>query len=62
MYYSTQIQLLDSMSRSKKKEKVESTIRKMPTSRLDNAASYHVMNRIIKLAKQDRRTMIASVQ
>ncbi|KAI8029389.1 ABC transporter G family member 11 [Camellia lanceoleosa] len=93
------------MSRSKKKEKIESTVRKMglqdsmntrirvwtskglngrqkrrvsicieilsrpkllfldePTSRLDNAASYHVMNRIIKLAKQDRRTMIASIQ
>ncbi|KAA8530825.1 hypothetical protein F0562_005551 [Nyssa sinensis] len=27
-----------------------------PTSGLDSAASYHVMNRIIKLAQQDRRT------
>ncbi|XP_052197813.1 ABC transporter G family member 1-like [Diospyros lotus] len=32
-----------------------------PTSGLDSAASYHVMNRIIKLAQQDRRTVIASI-
>ncbi|CAK9163271.1 unnamed protein product [Ilex paraguariensis] len=32
-----------------------------PTSGLDSAASYHVMNRIIRLAQQDRRTIIASI-
>lgn len=32
-----------------------------PTSGLDSAASYHVMHRIIKLAQQDRRTVIASI-
>ncbi|KAK2977040.1 hypothetical protein RJ640_007498 [Escallonia rubra] len=32
-----------------------------PTSRLDSAASYHVMNRIIKLAQQDKRTVVASI-
>ncbi|KAL6959410.1 ATP-binding cassette sub- G member 1 [Sarracenia purpurea var. burkii] len=32
-----------------------------PTSGLDSAASYHVMKRIIKLAQQDRRTVIASI-
>ncbi|KAL7230666.1 hypothetical protein ACSBR2_009025 [Camellia fascicularis] len=104
VYYSAQLQLPDSMSRSEKKERAESTIREMglqdsmntriggwtskglsggqkrrvsicieiltrpkllfldePTSGLDSAAAYHVMNRIIKLAKQDRRTVIASI-
>ncbi|KAK1370953.1 White-brown complex protein 11 [Heracleum sosnowskyi] len=32
-----------------------------PTSGLDSAASYHVMSRIIKLAKHDKRTVIASI-
>ncbi|KAL2521666.1 ABC transporter G family member 11 [Forsythia ovata] len=32
-----------------------------PTSGLDSAASFHVMSRIIKLAQQDRRTIIASI-
>ncbi|KAK4411692.1 ABC transporter G family member 11 [Sesamum angolense] len=32
-----------------------------PTSGLDSAASYHVMNRIIKVAQQDKRTIIASI-
>ncbi|XAR73421.1 Taurine-transporting ATPase [Bertholletia excelsa] len=104
VYYSAQLQLPDSMSRSEKKERAEATIIEMglqdamntriggwsskglsggqkrrvsicmeiltrpkllfldePTSGLDSAASYHVMNRIIKLAQQDRRTVIASI-
>ncbi|KAH7860444.1 hypothetical protein Vadar_013494 [Vaccinium darrowii] len=32
-----------------------------PTSGLDSAASYHVMDRIIKLAQQDRTTVVASI-
>nr|GLL26212.1 ABC transporter G family member 11-like [Ipomoea trifida] len=32
-----------------------------PTSGLDSAASYHVMNNIVKLAQQDGRTVIASI-
>ena len=32
-----------------------------PTSGLDSAASYHVMSRIIRLAQQDKRTIIASI-
>lgn len=32
-----------------------------PTSGLDSAASYHVMNRIVKLAHRDGRTIIASI-
>ncbi|KAL2906149.1 ABC transporter G family member 11 [Bienertia sinuspersici] len=32
-----------------------------PTSGLDSAASYHVMSRIVKLAKQDQRTVVASI-
>ncbi|KAH7566880.1 hypothetical protein JRO89_XS08G0248400 [Xanthoceras sorbifolium] len=32
-----------------------------PTSGLDSAASFHVMNRIVKLARQDKRTVIASI-
>ncbi|KAF6148155.1 hypothetical protein GIB67_011930 [Kingdonia uniflora] len=32
-----------------------------PTSGLDSAASYHVMNRIVTLAKRDGRTVIASI-
>ncbi|XP_038719475.1 ABC transporter G family member 1-like [Tripterygium wilfordii] len=104
VYYSAQLQLPDSMSRSEKKERAEMTIREMglqdsmdtriggwstkgisggqkrrvsicieiltrpkllfldePTSGLDSAASYHVMNRIYKLAYQDGRTVVASI-
>ncbi|XAR73422.1 Taurine-transporting ATPase [Bertholletia excelsa] len=104
VYYSAQLQLPDSMSRSEKKERAEATIREMglqdamntriggwtskglsggqkrrvsicieiltrpkllfldePTSGLDSAASYHVMSRIIRLAQQDGRTVIASI-
>ena len=104
IYYSAQLQLPDSMSKSQKKERAEITIKEMglqdcmdtriggwtkkglsggqkrrvsicieiltrpkllfldePTSGLDSAASFHVMNRIIKLARQDRRTVIASI-
>lgn len=32
-----------------------------PTSGLDSAASYHVMNRIIKLAQQDGMTVVTSI-
>ncbi|KAG1342344.1 ABC transporter G family member 11 [Cocos nucifera] len=32
-----------------------------PTSGLDSAASYHVMNRIVSLARHDGRTIIASI-
>ncbi|XP_051117579.1 ABC transporter G family member 1-like [Andrographis paniculata] len=32
-----------------------------PTSGLDSAASYHVMSRIMKLTKQDRRTLVVSI-
>ncbi|XP_031397378.1 ABC transporter G family member 11-like isoform X2 [Punica granatum] len=32
-----------------------------PTSGLDGAASYHVMNRIAKLVKQDGRTVVAAI-
>ncbi|KAF2283971.1 hypothetical protein GH714_017682 [Hevea brasiliensis] len=32
-----------------------------PTSGLDSAASYHVMKRIVRLAKRDGRTVIASI-
>ena len=32
-----------------------------PTSGLDSAASYHVMNRIIKLAHHDGMTVVASI-
>ncbi|XP_030974011.1 ABC transporter G family member 11-like isoform X1 [Quercus lobata] len=104
VYYSAQLQLPDSMSRSEKKERAEITIREMglqdsmdtriggwsikglsggqkrrvsicieiltrpkllfldePTSGLDSAASFHVMSRIVKLARQDGRTVIASI-
>ncbi|KAK2995590.1 hypothetical protein RJ640_002568 [Escallonia rubra] len=104
VYFSAQLQLPDSMSRSEKKERADATIREMglqdamntriggwsikglsggqkrrvsisieilkrpkllfldePTSGLDSAASYHVMNRIIKLAQQDKRTVVASI-
>ncbi|XP_022844245.1 ABC transporter G family member 11-like [Olea europaea var. sylvestris] len=104
VYYSAQLQLPDSMSKSEKKERAEATIQEMglqdsintriggwnvkglsggqkrrvsicieiltrpkllfldePTSGLDSAAAYHVMSRIIKLALQDRRTIIASI-
>ncbi|GMN23719.1 hypothetical protein TIFTF001_045806, partial [Ficus carica] len=104
VYYSAQLQLPDSMPRSEKKERAETTIREMglqgsmdtriggwsvkglsggqkrrvsicieiltrpkllfldePTSGLDSAASYHVMSRIVKLARRDGRTVIASI-
>ncbi|KAK2656487.1 hypothetical protein Ddye_009539 [Dipteronia dyeriana] len=104
IYYSAQLQLPDSMSKSQKKERAEITIKEMglqdsmdtriggwtkkglsggqkrrvsicieiltrpkllfldePTSGLDSAASFHVMNRIVKLARQDGRTVIASI-
>lgn len=104
VYYSALLQLPDSMSRSEKKERAETTIREMglqssmdtriggwsvkglsggqkrrvsicieiltrpkllfldePTSGLDSAASYHVMSRIVKLARRDGRTIIASI-
>lgn len=32
-----------------------------PTSGLDSAASYHVMNHIVKLARQEGRTIVASI-
>lgn len=32
-----------------------------PTSGLDSAASFHVMNRIVKIARMDGRTVIASI-
>ena len=32
-----------------------------PTSGLDSAASFHVMSRIVKIARQDGRTVIASI-
>nr|CAN81792.1 hypothetical protein VITISV_020570 [Vitis vinifera] len=104
VYYSAQLQLPDSMSRSEKKERAEMTIREMglqdamntriggwsvkglsggqkrrvsicieiltrprllfldePTSGLDSAASYHVMSRIVKLARHDGITVVASI-
>ncbi|XP_029123853.1 ABC transporter G family member 1 isoform X2 [Elaeis guineensis] len=104
VYYSAQLQLPDSMTKSEKKERAEMTIREMglqeamntriggqaskgisggqkrrvsicieiltrpkllfldePTSGLDSAASYHVMNRIVNLARHDGRTIIASI-
>ncbi|XP_065876605.1 ABC transporter G family member 1-like [Euphorbia lathyris] len=104
VYYSAQLQLPKSMSKSEKRERAEMTIREMglqdcvntriggwskkgisggqkrrvsicieiltrpkllfldePTSGLDSASSYHVMNRIVKLANQDGRTVIASI-
>ncbi|KAI8536291.1 hypothetical protein RHMOL_Rhmol10G0246000 [Rhododendron molle] len=104
VYYSAELQLPDSMSRSEKRERADVTIRDMglqdsintriggwsskglsggqkrrvsicveiltrlkllfldePTSGLDSAASFHVMDRIIKLAKQEQRTMVASI-
>ncbi|KAI6699528.1 hypothetical protein NL676_013852 [Syzygium grande] len=104
VYYSAQLQLPESMSKSEKKERAEATIREMglqdardtrigggstkglsggqkrrvsicieiltrpkllfldePTSGLDSATSYHVMNRIAKLARHDRRTVMASI-
>ncbi|KAF7129723.1 hypothetical protein RHSIM_Rhsim10G0166200 [Rhododendron simsii] len=104
VYYSAELQLPDSMSRSEKRERADVTIRDMglqdsintriggwsckglsggqkrrvsicieiltrpkllfldePTSGLDSAASYHVMDHIIKLAKQEQRTMVASI-
>lgn len=104
VYYSAQLQLPDSMTRSEKKERAETTIREMglqdamntriggwsvkglsggqkrrvsicieiltrprllfldePTSGLDSAASYHVMSRIIKLARHDGITVLASI-
>ncbi|GFY91397.1 white-brown complex-like protein [Actinidia rufa] len=39
----------------------EATLLDEPTSGLDSAASYHVMSRIIRLAQQHSRTVIASI-
>ncbi|KAF9601544.1 hypothetical protein IFM89_020372 [Coptis chinensis] len=104
VYYSALLQLPDSMSRSEKRKRADTTIKEMglqdatntriggwgnkgisggqkrrvsicieiltrpkllfldePTSGLDSAASYHVMKRIVGLAKQDGRTVIASI-
>ncbi|KAJ8453182.1 hypothetical protein Cgig2_008066 [Carnegiea gigantea] len=104
VYYSAQLQLPDSMTKSEKLDRADTAIREMglqrcvntriggwnvkglsggqkrrvsicieiltrprllfldePTSGLDSAASYHVMSRIIKLAQQDRRTVVASI-
>ncbi|KAL5545929.1 hypothetical protein UlMin_005616 [Ulmus minor] len=104
VYYSAQLQLPDTMSRSEKKERAETTIREMglqgsmdtriggwstkglsggqkrrvsicieiltrpkllfldePTSGLDSAASYHVMSRIVGLARRDEITVVASI-
>ena len=104
VYYSAQLQLPDSMTKSEKLERADTAIKEMglqgcvntriggwsvkglsggqkrrvsicieiltrprllfldePTSGLDSAASYHVMSRIIKLAQQDRRTVVASI-
>ncbi|KAG9451473.1 hypothetical protein H6P81_011438 [Aristolochia fimbriata] len=104
VYYSAQLQLPDSMSKSEKKERAETTIKEMglqdamntriggwaskglsggqkrrvsiciemltrpkllfldePTSGLDSAASYHVMNRIVSIARENGRTVIASI-
>ncbi|XP_077213207.1 ABC transporter G family member 1-like [Tasmannia lanceolata] len=104
VYYSAQLQLPDSMTKSEKKGRAEMTIKEMglqdamntriggwaskglsggqrrrvaicmeiltrpkllfldePTSGLDSAASYHVMSRIVRLARDDRRTIIASI-
>ncbi|KAJ4951422.1 hypothetical protein NE237_028254 [Protea cynaroides] len=104
VYYSAQLQLPDSMPKSEKRQRAETSIREMglqdaintriggwsikglsggqkrrvsicieiltrpkllfldePTSGLDSAASFHVMNRIAKLARHDGRTVIASI-
>ncbi|KMT08754.1 hypothetical protein BVRB_6g134800 [Beta vulgaris subsp. vulgaris] len=104
IYYSAQLQLPDSMTKSEKLARANDAIKDMglqgcvntriggwrvkglsggqkrrvsicieiltrprllfldePTSGLDSAASYHVMSRIIKLAKQDHRTIVASI-
>ncbi|KAJ8453183.1 hypothetical protein Cgig2_008067 [Carnegiea gigantea] len=104
VYYSAQLLLSDSMTKSKKLDRADTAIRQMglqgcvntriggwnvkglsggqkrrvsicieiltrprllfldePTSGLDSGASYHVMSRIIKLAQQDRRTVVASI-
>ncbi|XP_064990450.1 ABC transporter G family member 1-like [Musa acuminata AAA Group] len=105
VYYSAELQLPKTMTRSEKRERAETTIRDMglqaamdariggnfsstgisggqkrrvsiciqilthpkllfldePTSGLDSAASYHVMSRIVNLAKHDGRTVLASI-
>ncbi|KAF9607924.1 hypothetical protein IFM89_003738 [Coptis chinensis] len=104
VYYSALLQLPDSMSRSEKRKRADTTIKEMglqdamntriggwgnkglsggqkrrvsicieiltrpkllfldePTSGLDSAASYHIMKRIAGLAKQDGRTVVASI-
>lgn len=104
VYYSAQLQLPNSMTKSEKRERAETTIREMglqesvdtriggwsvkglsggqkrrvsicieiltrpnllfldePTSGLDSAASYHVMSRIIGLARRDGTTVVASI-
>ncbi|KAF9607929.1 hypothetical protein IFM89_003743 [Coptis chinensis] len=104
VYYSALLQLPDSMSRSEKRERADTTIKEMglqdamntriggwgnkglsggqkrrvgicieilmrpkllfldePTSGLDSAASYHIMKRIVGLAKQDGRTVVVAI-
>ncbi|KAK9678597.1 hypothetical protein RND81_11G222000 [Saponaria officinalis] len=104
VYYSAQLQLPNSMTKSEKLDRANESIKDMglqgclntriggwnvkglsggqkrrvsicieiltrprllfldePTSGLDSAASYHVMSRLIKLARQDRRTIVASI-
>ncbi|KAL9229740.1 hypothetical protein vseg_005175 [Gypsophila vaccaria] len=104
VYYSAQLQLPNTMTKSEKLERANEVIRDMglqgcfntriggsnvkglsggqkrrvsicieiltrprllfldePTSGLDSAASYHVMSRIITLARQARRTVVASI-
>ncbi|XP_073149418.1 ABC transporter G family member 1-like isoform X1 [Henckelia pumila] len=105
VFFSAELQLPESMSKSEKKQRAEATIKEMglqesintrigggwrskglsggqkrrvsicielltrpkllfldePTSGLDSAASFHVISRIIKLAEQDGRTVVASV-
>ncbi|MCL7048624.1 hypothetical protein MKW94_023747, partial [Papaver nudicaule] len=85
VYYSALLQLPNSMRKSEKKERAETTIRDMglqdrrvslcieiltrpkllfldePTSGLDSAASYHVVDKIMKLSRQYGMTVIASI-
>lgn len=104
VYYSAQLQLPSTMSKSEKKERAETSVREMglqdsmntkiggwsvkglsggqkrrvsicielltrpkllfldePTSGLDSASSYHVMSRIIKLARRDNMSVVASI-
>ncbi|ONK74133.1 uncharacterized protein A4U43_C03F3110 [Asparagus officinalis] len=104
VYYSAQLQLPDSMSKVKKRERAEATIKEMglqdamntrigeqnsegisggqrrrvgicieilthskfllvdePTSSLDSAASFHVMKRIVNLAKFEAMNIVVSI-